>query len=587
MTAKTISIGPVHIPASEYGVQASGILGIKESGKTYLSTLLGEQLHDAGVPFIAFDPINTWHNMRRPRAGRGGKGYPIVVAGGEEGNFPLTSATAPAIVEAAMREGVSLVLDLMTLSKSEWRTIVKDCVRLLLQKNKQYGLRHVFLEEAAEFVPQVVQDGQVYAEVEKLVRMGGNARLGCTLINPRAQEVNKAVLELCEHLFLFRQRGKNAIQNLSKWFEVSNVTKELEREIIASLPDLPQGQCWAWMGGDNPKPPRLVQVQQKKSFHPNRREMRGDAETAIPKAVDVSSFIAALQTALPAIEAETAASDPKKLRARIAELERAANAAPTATASPAQLERAEAAGFKRGEATGFARGRELGTAEGRLAGAAETFDNMMTFAREAKAELKAMPKSVAPRHEPELVRAARADAAPGTASKPSVKAQPAAAAMNADGLSKGHIKILEALSFYAAIGFNAPTRAQLAAVSSYPVTSGGFKNLLGSLRSADHIHYPTPGTVQLTLSGHALAPAADVGRSIRDRFGSVMSNSQAKVLDCLPRDGSAMTRDELADASGYPATSGGYKNLLGSLRTLGVITYPEPGLVAVEPWVWR
>jgi hypothetical protein len=47
--------------------------------------------------------------------------------------------------------------------------------------------RHIFLEEAAEFAPQRIghDQGSIYAEIEKLARMGGNAGLGYTLINQR------------------------------------------------------------------------------------------------------------------------------------------------------------------------------------------------------------------------------------------------------------------------------------------------------------------------------------------------------------------------------------------------------------------
>jgi hypothetical protein len=34
-----------------------------------------------------------------------------------------------------------------------------------------------------------------------------------------------------------------------------------------------------------------------------------------------------------------------------------------------------------------------------------------------------------------------------------------------------------------------------------------------------------------------------------------------------------MTRDELAEASGYSASSGGYRNALGALRTLELINH--------------
>jgi hypothetical protein len=218
-----------------------------------------------------------------------------------------------------MQNGVSLVIDLfhMDLSKADWRRIVRECVKLLLHRNKQHGLRHIFLEEAAEFVPQKVNDWDVYAELEKLARMGGNSRLGYTLINQRSQEVNKAVLELCENLFLHRQKGKLSLENLKKWLDVSGASAG---GIMASLPTLAQGECWAWLGGSDL--PVHVQVPAKNSLHPDRRIMFGDDAAASSKPVNVSKFVKALQATLPKIEEEAKANDPKALRADVARLQR-------------------------------------------------------------------------------------------------------------------------------------------------------------------------------------------------------------------------------------------------------------------------
>lgn len=250
MSKTKFKLGDLAIDAQAYGSQGNAILGIRDSGKTYTATEIAEKLFEAGIPWIAFDPTGVWRYLRVPGAGRG---YPVVVAGGKGADLPLTVSGAVEIVRAAMKNGVSLVLDLTDpgLSKSDWKRIVKSCVRTLLQENGPHGLRHIFIEEAAEFVPQRVIDGDVYAEVEKLARIGGNSRLGYTLINQRSQEVNKAVLELCENLFLHRQKGKNAIQSLEHWFDIAGVGKN---DIAASLPSLPSGQCWAWMGGQQPPP---------------------------------------------------------------------------------------------------------------------------------------------------------------------------------------------------------------------------------------------------------------------------------------------------------------------------------------------
>lgn len=286
------SFGPLRIDAAEYASHGNAVLGIRGSGKTYTATGLAERLFDAGIPFFAFDPIGVWRYLRVPGKG---KGYPVVVAGGQAADLPLTVEGTPELVRAAMAAGVSLIFDFFDvhLSKADWRRIVTAAVRTMLHENQPHGLRHVFIEEAAEFIPQKVLDGIVYAEIEKLARMGGNARLGYTLINQRSQEVSKAILELCENVFLHRQRGKNALENMDKWLQVSDATER--KKIMASLPELPQGQCWAWLGGDEPQPPTLVKVPAKSSLHPDRRVMRDDAMATPAAPVDVGDFIARMQ----------------------------------------------------------------------------------------------------------------------------------------------------------------------------------------------------------------------------------------------------------------------------------------------------
>lgn len=310
-------LGKLSIDAVAYCSQGSAVLGIRDSGKTYTAMFLAERLFEAGIPFIAFDPVGVWRFLRVPGNGRG---YPVVVAGGSEGDLPLTVQGAPEIVRSAMRNGVSLVIDLfdINLSKADWRRIVLACVNVLLHENKAHGLRHIFIEEAAEFIPQKPIDGLVYAAVEKLARMGGNSRLGYTLINQRSQEVAKAVLELCENVFLHRQRGKNALENMDKWLSVAGEAEK--KEIIKTLPSLPQGECWAWLGGDNPTPPMLVKVPAKNSLHPDRRVMHGDKGIKPAGAIDVSDFVTSMRTTLVKVDAETKANDPKALRAEITRL---------------------------------------------------------------------------------------------------------------------------------------------------------------------------------------------------------------------------------------------------------------------------
>lgn len=267
MKATELMIGDTVFAVSDYASQRNAILGIPDSGKTYTATLIAEQLDDAGVNFVAFDPIGVWRFLRHKGTGRG---LEVVVAGGEHADIPLSVENCEDIIRCAMREGISLIIDLFdfNLSKADWRRIVAKCARVLLHENKRYGLRHIFLEEAAEFIPQNVggEYATVYAELEKVARMGGNARLGMTIINQRAEQVNKAVLELCDCVILHRQKGRRSIQALEKWLSYSGSGS---KQIVSNLPTLKQGQCYVWAGGEENAV--LETVQPKRTLAPDRR----------------------------------------------------------------------------------------------------------------------------------------------------------------------------------------------------------------------------------------------------------------------------------------------------------------------------
>lgn len=311
-----MKFGKFQFNEQDYASQGNAILGIRDSGKTYTATFLAERLLDKGIPFVAFDPIGVWRYLRVGRNGQ--PGYPVVVAG-DDGDLPLTPDNAAHIVHAAMQENIPLVIDLysMGLSKAMWRRIVQESVEVLLYKNKAYGVRHIFIEEAAEFVPQRVSPGmgQVYGEIEQLARMGRNASLGYTLINQRAEEVNKAVLELCDCLFLHRQKGRHSLTALSKWLDIADTTNR--QEVIQSLPTLEQGTCWVWPAGSST--PVLVRIPEKDTIHPDPKSPEKASSKGVP--ADVSEFIERLQGTL-AKHSKTDAPAKKYDRSGAAEIQR-------------------------------------------------------------------------------------------------------------------------------------------------------------------------------------------------------------------------------------------------------------------------
>lgn len=522
------------------GSQGNAILGIRDSGKTYTATMLAEQLFDAGVPFVTFDPIGIWRFMRVPGKGRG---YPIVVAGGQEGDLPLTIAGAPEIVRAAMANGVSLVIDLfnINLSKADWKRIVTACVRVLLHENHKHGLRHVFIEEAAEFAPQRIgpDQGVVYAEIEKLARMGGNSRLGYTLINQRAEEVNKAVLELCDNLFLHRQKGRNSLTALSKWLDIGNVVEH--KEIIASLPTLPTGECWAWLQGS--ETPARVKVPAKSSFHPDRRVMRGDDKEVTKRAVDVGSFVATMRGTLQDIEQEATTLD--ELKAANARLQREIKAA---------NKRAELAGVPEAEVQSRIRAavaearkqapppannsREIQYALARIKDAAKALEEIPTGSQTGNGSVpvRAAPSRHAPR---------------------AVAARPAAAVASAAGhagLPAGERAILIACAQHQPSGC---TKEQLAILTGYKRSTRDayIKRLRDRGLVAEEGAQVVATPDGIAALGSAFEPLP-TGSALRTHWLERLPRGESMILrilcDTFPE---SMPRDELSVLTGFARSS--------------------------------
>jgi uncharacterized protein len=567
----SFDLGGIAVDPVALGSQGNAILGIRDSGKTVTATLLAEKLYEAGVPFVAFDPIGVWRFLRVPGQGRG---IPVIVAGGQAGDLPLTPKTAPEIVRAAMKAGVSLVVDLydMSLSKSDWKRIVADSVRVLLHENGPYGLRHVFLEEAAEFVPQrvVIDSSVVYAEIEKLARMGGNARLGYTLINQRAEEVNKAVLELCDNLFLHRQKGRHSIIALSKWLDAGAVVDH--KAITNSLSTLPTGECWAWMAGT--ETPIRIHVPMKNSFHPDRRVMAGAAEAPKIQAVDAGEFVARMKALLgPQTSVKDGAPEPA------AKTRKGASAAPGVDLVAIRRE-GHVEGYKAGHAEGY-----------RIA-----VERMATQLRTVLADFgaKAAPEAniflghigeLGSKMEGAVVHVAAGHVAESRPSNGVLDNPTPVSARErlTPTISRPMQKILDALAWWRDIGIPTPARTQLAFLAGYRPNTGTFNTYLGALSSAGMISYPAPGRVALTGLGTGIAAKpikTPTRKEFHDRVKAILDGPHCRLISALiERYPDAVTRDELASETGYRPGTGTFNTYLARLSTLDLITYPAPGRV--------
>mgnify|MGYP001616334050 CR=1 FL=1 len=613
----SFKFGGIDIDVLELASRGNAVLGIRDSGKTYTATALAEKLMSNGVPIIVFDPVGVWRFLRVPGAG---KGYPVVVAGGMAGDLPLTVKDAPDIVRAAMKAGVSLVIDLFSkeFSKSNWKAIVAACVEVLIYENQEFGLRHVIIEEAAEFVPQRVDRGNAvgYSAMEKLARVGGNSRLGYTLINQRPEEVNKAVLELCDNLFLHRQKGRNTLKSLSKWLDMGNV--EQIKPIMETMSALPSGECWVWLKDHDEV--KRIKVPKKTSMHPDRRVMHGGAKAIANKAVDVGTFVANMKKIL---------EKPAKAAAKPV-------AAPTVKGGKAPSLNPRGYTLANVE-TAYQRGITHGTQGSNVAikSLRAALDSAMKFILKVRVEgfdadkemmkgaIETAMKSVKDRVNGHIAKREkdfdklRQDGTkivqaiekllndnvtaevvvsrnePFSVTAPPMRintdTRPAVTVSEMQGgdetLTGPQRAMLRALAWWLHMGKQAPSRVQVAVICKWKTTGSNIKDRISELFRLGLISKPTSETVALTEAGAKAAPAPDLSQSLVESVRAILKGPQDALFMQLPADGSEITRAAICDALGWNPDGSNIKDRISELFRLEVIVKPSSETVARADWI--
>lgn len=283
-----LNIGTIQLPINA-ATKTFAILAKRGAGKTYTAAVLAEEFYKAGVPFIVFDPIDVWWGLRLSVNGKE-KGLPIVVFGVEHADIQIDRDMGRQIARAVVKEGISCVISTFGMPKVAQRHLIAEFAEELLNINNTP--RHVFIEEAHEFVPQRVHGamGKTFAAVEALVVMGRNRGIGVTLINQRAATVNKDVLTQLDTLLAFQNTSPQDRKALQDWVEAHSAEGDFEK-FMQSLPSLPKGEGWIWspefMGVFE-----KIKIRKRETFHPDREKLGDKFEVPQLEQADIQNFIA-------------------------------------------------------------------------------------------------------------------------------------------------------------------------------------------------------------------------------------------------------------------------------------------------------
>ena len=555
-------------------------VGTAGSGKTYAAGTAVERLLAMHARVVIADPLGVWWGLRLAADGKSPSAHNVVIFGGPHGDLPLTEHAGALVGETAATMAESCILDLSELgTKAAERRFMLGFLSALYRKTPGDPM-HLIVDEADMFAPQVLSDkdgeaAKLLGMMETIVRRGRVKGFIPWLITQRPAVLNKNVLSQADGLIALKLTASQDRAALGDWIEGQADRAEGKR-ILGEMPTLARGQAVVWL------PARGVlataQFPKKETFDSSRTPERGEKKRTLTlRPLDLG----ALKDKLAKVEAETKANDPRALKAEIARLTRERDAAQkhpaAAPLSDAERQRIRDAAFAEGAAS-----REAEIDQAHAEGFALALERTEAAIAGVRGKLAAPPK--------------RKAIAPPAPHKMPVKPPsghfmahkappPRAPTLPAEGLTAPQSRILEALAFWGALGFGEPKREQIALAAGLSPTSSNFSNLCGALRAMGLIEYPRGGLIAFTPEGAAKAPAAGDGTA-RDRLGQVLTAPQLRIIDALPDDGAAMTRADLAEAVGLSPTSSNFSNLLGALRTLGVVDYPEQGSVAIEPWVW-
>jgi uncharacterized protein len=569
------------IPDAALG-QHIAVLGKTGSGKTFAAKAsIVEPLLELGRRVSVVDPTGAWWGLRSSRDGKG-PGFPVIVLGGDHGDLPLPANGGAAVARLITEQGVNLVADTSQLTMGESARWFTEFAGTLYRSNR--SPLHLVIDEAHNFAPQgKVPDpdtGKMLHAANKLASGGRSRGIRLVMITQRPQKLHKDTLTSADTLIAMRVLAPQDREAVEGWIKGCG-DREHGKEVLNSLASLQRGEGWVWYPeGVHLKRARFPEI---RTFDSSATPTDGGTIAAPKGAAEVD--LAEIRAALAEAVKEAEANDPKLLRAEISKLKAELAKKPAAVVTPASPSK-----------EGLAHVREQALREGYYQGlrAVQPIADRLTTLSAAIAETAAAFQHDLKRLATKTPAVTKAPPqGPAGSAGARVSRTPAAAAAPSEGFTGPEQRVLDALAWWRAIGVERPDKGQVGFMAGYRVgknVGGTFGNILGTLRARGYLDYPSTGAAALTDKGLGVArpPAtdpttADLHRAIFDRLDGPEQRVLQVLIDSYP---DAITKQECGGRSGYTVgdnVGGTFGNILGRLRSLGLIDYPSAGHVVALP----
>ena len=534
------------LPENSYGWKI-GLLGRTGSGKTNTAIVFAEGLIENGVPIVILDPQGDWWGLREK--------YPITILGGDHGDVPLEPTAGTVVAEFVINHRSPVLIDLFGFGEAEMVRFATDFGKTLWKSNRE--ALHVFLDEADLFAPQQTRGGdkaKCLGAWQNIIRRGRSRGIGATMITQRSAVLNKDLLTQADPLLVHRLTASNDLAAVDKYLEYHGYDKPTRREITGQVAKLKVGECLVISPGELGVDPKIVQMNKRKSFDSSAAPKAGATVSGPAKFAEVD--LSALQRDMKDSIEKAELNDPKKLRSRIAELERSLSKQAVSNQTQSSAAAVKAAVDQNN--------REW---KSKVKALEATNKNLVTVIKRAQKQLDSANLSIG---DPVTPPPPPPTKAVRRAPRSTQNHEP----VNNETLPGGHRRILNSLAWWDSIGVSTVPVARVAFVANYKV-SGTFNTYLSEM-STNGLIQREPGNVSLTDRGKSVAEPPGEPPTLyeyHEEIKSILKSGPLQkilqsVIDRGP--GDSVSVSELAEQTEYQV-SGTFNTYLSTLSGLGLI----------------
>jgi hypothetical protein len=302
----------------EFVTETIALLAIKGAGKTYGFLKIAEEMISAGLPVVILDHVGVCWGLRSSASGKG-PGLPVYVLGGEHGDAPLEAHAGELVARWQVATRASVVLDMSAFAaKADERRFVAAFCDALYRKNRKPV--HLMIDETDEYAPQKPKGEAIksLSSLEIIVRRGRARGIGITMATQRPAVLNKDVLTQAGTLMFGRVVSPHDRDAVKKWLAGQTSAHNLD-QIVNALPSMARGAFQFWSPAYDIF--KEIEIGERKTFDSSATPKYG-RRIKSPKAV-AKVDLRALSEDMKAAREQQEASDPSRLRRRIAELEQA------------------------------------------------------------------------------------------------------------------------------------------------------------------------------------------------------------------------------------------------------------------------